>query len=90
MDTRTINAGIDLGTTNSKFCIFDGTGPRALKNNENQEITPSVVYIDKKGREYVGAKAVSKLEEDQKTAKKSLNAIWGRKIYFFLKTARRN
>ena len=39
--------GIDLGTTNSVACIFDGGSPRILLNPHHEELTPSVVLLEK-------------------------------------------
>jgi molecular chaperone DnaK len=49
--------GIDLGTTNSVITSFDGVVTRTWKNREMNDITPSAVYIDKRGGKYVGLRA---------------------------------
>lgn len=50
---NTIDFGIDLGTTNSVIAVADGGKVEVIKNNGHQ-ITPSAVYIDKKGKVYRG------------------------------------
>lgn len=49
--------GIDLGTTNSAICSFDGEKIQLYKSPEQNDVTPSAIYIDKRGGKYVGAKA---------------------------------
>jgi len=50
MKRTTIDFGIDLGTTNSAVAVLNGVTPEIIKNNEKDaDITPSAVYIDKKG-----------------------------------------
>jgi molecular chaperone DnaK len=60
----TIDFGIDLGTTNSSIALLRGTNVEVFKNNENSEITPSAVWIDRDGALYVGQKAKDRLEDD--------------------------
>ncbi len=49
--------GIDLGTTNSAICSYDGEDLRLYKSPEQHDVTPSVIFIDKRGNKYVGARA---------------------------------
>ena len=49
--------GIDLGTTNSAICSFDGENLRLYKSPEQHDVTPSAIFIDKRGKKYVGARA---------------------------------
>lgn len=49
--------GIDLGTTNSAICSFDGEKIQLYKSPEQHDVTPSAIYIDKRGGKYVGARA---------------------------------
>lgn len=49
--------GIDLGTTNSAICSFDGTDTRIWKSPEQNDVTPSAIYIDRRGNKYVGKRA---------------------------------
>lgn len=49
--------GIDLGTTNSAICSYDGADVTVHKNlDDHHSITPSAIYIDRRGR-YYGARA---------------------------------
>ena len=49
--------GIDLGTTNSAVCSYDGDLTRIWKSQEQNDVTPSVIYIDRRGNKYVGKRA---------------------------------
>jgi len=49
--------GIDLGTTNSAISTFDGEHTQIYKNPEQYDVTPSVIYFDKRGNKYVGTRA---------------------------------
>ena len=64
----TIDFGIDLGTTNSAIAVLDGTRASVIKNNDNMEYTPSVVYIDKTGTMHVGKHAKTRLEVEPEDA----------------------
>jgi molecular chaperone DnaK len=46
--------GIDLGTTNSAFAIFEGGDPKILENTEGNRTTPSVVAMSKNDERLVG------------------------------------
>lgn len=49
--------GIDLGTTNSAICSFDGQAIHLYKSPEQQDVTPSALFIDRRGNKYVGSRA---------------------------------
>lgn len=49
--------GIDLGTTNSSICSYDGSETRLWKSPEQNDVTPSVIYIDRRGNKYLGKRA---------------------------------
>ena len=50
--------GIDLGTTNSAIVTFNGEKTRIWKTVGQTDVTPSCIYIDKKGRKYYGNKKI--------------------------------
>lgn len=52
--------GIDLGTTNSAICSFDGNELRVWKSPEQNDVTPSALYFDKRGGRHVGLGAYTK------------------------------
>jgi len=49
--------GIDLGTTNSAICSYDGSETRIWKSPEQNDVTPSAIYIDRRGNKYIGTRA---------------------------------
>jgi len=57
MNRPTIDFGIDLGTTNSAIAVLDGVTQKIIKNNEDQDATPSAVLIDKNKQVHVGIRA---------------------------------
>ena len=49
--------GIDLGTTKSAITSFDGKVTRVWKSPEQNDVTPSAIYIAKRGGKFCGKKA---------------------------------
>ena len=49
--------GIDLGTTNSAICSYNGSEPRICKSREQNDVTPSAIYFDRRGNKHVGQAA---------------------------------
>lgn len=49
--------GIDLGTTNSAICSFDGENLRLYKSPDQNEVTPSAIFFNARGNKYVGSRA---------------------------------
>ncbi len=49
--------GIDLGTTNSVICSYDGNDTRIWKSPDQNDVTPSAIYITKFGHKFVGQHA---------------------------------
>lgn len=49
--------GIDLGTTNSVVCSYDGSDTRVWKSPEQNDVTPSAIYIDRRGHKHIGKRA---------------------------------
>lgn len=60
MTRTTIDYGIDLGTTNSSIALLTGIVPEVIQNKDGAIATPSAIWFDKRGRQYVG-----KLAKDQ-------------------------
>jgi len=56
--------GIDLGTTNSVVCSFDGEAIRTYKSPEQNDVTPSAIYFDRRGNKYVGSRAYAQSYRD--------------------------
>ena len=68
MARGTIDFGIDLGTTNSAIAVLQGVGTEIIKNNQDADITPSVVGVDKRGATRVGGEARDMLFTDPDNA----------------------
>lgn len=49
--------GIDLGTSNSAIVGNSGGELRLFKTSDGRDVLPSVLYIDRRGHRFVGAKA---------------------------------
>ena len=49
--------GIDLGTTNSAICSYDGEQTRIWKSPEQNDVTPSAIYLGRRGNKFVGKRA---------------------------------
>jgi molecular chaperone DnaK len=64
MSRTTIDYGIDLGTTNSAIAVLRDVGTEVVKNNDNDETTPSAVWADRRGRLHVGGTARERSESD--------------------------
>ena len=60
MTRDTIDFGIDLGTTNSVIAVSEGGEIEVIKNGLHS-ITPSMIFIDKRGREVIGHAAAQNL-----------------------------
>lgn len=61
--------GIDLGTTNSAICSYDGGGNvRLYKSPEQHDVTPSAIFIDKRGNKYVGSRAYNNAARNHENA----------------------
>lgn len=54
--------GVDFGTTNSAIALYDGQQliPAVVdRDNDNPHVLPSLIYMDRKGKATVGARAAS-------------------------------
>ena len=74
--------GIDLGTTNSVACYFDGTTSRVLLNASHEELTPSVVGVqsfeDEEAELLVGRPALSQAKLSPEDTISSIKRLIGR------------
>ena len=60
--------GIDLGTTNSAICSYDGDEVRIWKSPDQTDVTPSAIYVDRRGNRFYGARAYRQAPRDPKNA----------------------
>lgn len=77
--------GIDLGTTNSAICSFDGRETRTWKSPEQADVTPSAIYIDKRGHRFYGRKAFVMASTNEKNAAILFKRYMGTGKIFHLK-----
>jgi len=56
--------GIDLGTTNSAICSYNGEQVKIWKSTDGYDVTPSAIYIDKRGNKYIGKRAYDSTMND--------------------------
>lgn len=69
--------GIDLGTTNSAICSYDGSETRIWKSPEQNDVTPSAIYIDRRGNKYVGKRAYDSAPHSPKNAATLFKRVMG-------------
>lgn len=76
--------GIDLGTTNSAITSFDGKETRIWKSPEQNDVTPSVIYINKRGGKVYGQSAYNNEPRDPNNTAKLFKRLMGTntKIHF--------
>jgi len=60
--------GIDLGTTNSAICSYNGEETKLYKSPEQHDVTPSAIFIDKRGNKYVGSRAYNSAARNPNSA----------------------
>ena len=71
--------GIDLGTTNSAICSFDGDETRIWKSPEQNDVTPSAIYIDRRGNKHIGKRAYDSEPASPGNAAKLFKRLMGTK-----------
>lgn len=86
MTRTTIDFGIDLGTTNSAVACMDRGDVSVIRNNTNDETTPSVVRLDARGSITVGRTAYQQLELDPENTFSEFKRLMGSQQ---VRTARR-
>jgi molecular chaperone DnaK len=69
--------GIDLGTTNSAICSYDGENVRLYKSSDQNDVTPSAVFFDKRGNKHVGARAYDNLARDPGSVATAFKRLMG-------------
>ena len=71
--------GIDLGTTNSVISTFDGVNHKIWKSPEQNDVTPSAIYIDRRGNKYVGQRAYNTAARNPQNAAIKFKRMMGTK-----------
>lgn len=69
--------GIDLGTTNSAICSYDGEIVRLYKSPEQHDVTPSAIFIDKRSNKYFGSSAYNNAARSPESAATLFKRLMG-------------
>jgi molecular chaperone DnaK len=69
--------GIDLGTTNSAICSFDGESIRIYKSPDQNDVTPSAIFIDRRGNKYLGKRAYDSAAKNPDNAATKFKRMMG-------------
>ena len=71
--------GIDLGTTNSAICSFDGQETHVWKSPEQNDVTPSCISYDRRGNKYIGQRAYDAAPQNKDNAARLFKRFMGTK-----------
>ncbi|HVR21267.1 MAG TPA: Hsp70 family protein, partial [Polyangiaceae bacterium] len=74
---RPLYLGVDLGTTNSAACVFDGEQVIPIRTSSGDTLTPSVVRIDARGNVSVGTRAYRLLQKDPENTRGEFKRLMG-------------
>jgi molecular chaperone DnaK len=69
--------GIDLGTTNSAICSYDGEAVRLYKSPDQNDVTPSAIFIDRRGNKYLGKRAYDSAAKNPDNAATKFKRMMG-------------
>lgn len=69
--------GIDLGTTNSAICSYDGESLRLYKSPDQNDVTPSAIFIDRRGNKYLGQRAYDNAAKNPDNAATKFKRMMG-------------
>ncbi|MFO1322027.1 MAG: Hsp70 family protein [Burkholderiales bacterium] len=69
--------GIDLGTTNSAICSYDGEEVHLYKSPDQNDVTPSAIFIDKRGNRFVGKRAYDSAPQTPENAATKFKRMMG-------------
>ncbi|MNU57341.1 Chaperone protein DnaK [compost metagenome] len=69
--------GIDLGTTNSAICSYDGESVRLYKSPDQYDVTPSAIFIDRRGNKYLGKRAYDNAAKNPDNAATKFKRMMG-------------
>lgn len=79
--------GIDLGTTNSAICSYDGQNVRVWKSPDQNDVTPSAIFVDKRGNRYYGRRAYEMAPTNEENSATLFKRYMGTSTKFNLKAA---
>jgi len=87
MNRTTVDFGIDLGTTNSAVAVLKGVSTEIVKNNDDQDVTPSAVSYGKSGQVFVGTRAKNAIIDKPKDAYVEFKRRMGTDFTYSFKTS---
>ena len=79
--------GIDLGTSNSAICSYDGKNVRVWKSPEQNDVTPSAIFVDRRGNRYYGMRAYEMAPLNEKNSATLFKRYLGTNTRFRLENA---
>jgi molecular chaperone DnaK len=77
--SKTIDFGIDLGTTNSCIARCEVGDVRIFGNNDQMQVTPSAVHINRSRRRVVGLRALLALRTDPENVATEFKRLMGQR-----------
>lgn len=72
--------GLDLGSTNSCFAIYEGNEAKVMTNSDGARTTQSIVAFTKNGEELVGSQAARQMVTNAKNTVTLVKRLIGRKF----------
>jgi len=69
--------GIDLGTTNSAICSYDGENIHLYKSPDQKDVTPSAIFFERRGGKYVGERAYNNAAKNPDNAATKFKRMMG-------------
>ena len=72
--------GLDLGSTNSCFAVYEGNEAKVIPNSDGSRTTPSIVAFTKNGEELVGSAAARQMVTNAKNTVTIVKRLIGRKF----------
>lgn len=72
--------GLDLGSTNSCFAVYEGNEAKVIPNSDGSRTTPSIVAFTKNGDELVGSAAARQMVTNSKNTVTIVKRLIGRKF----------
>ena len=72
--------GLDLGSTNSCFAIYEGNEAKVITNSDGARTTQSIVAFTKNGEELVGSQAARQMVTNAKNTVTLVKRLIGRKF----------
>ncbi len=89
MSRSTIDFGIHLGITHASIAVIEGMDVHSFKNSHYEERTPCAIYLDARGRFFVGRSATERTEVDPDNTRVEFQRDMGTPVqYTFVNSGR--